>query len=272
MTKIILVIALAIAIVFGLKFWLSDGQNTTSAIRQENKSNDEMFSLSEGYDQPDDLTDITVNELREKGVEFIYQMLLKNQVRIEDLSAQIQELKSEIKKYKNREKIVKMVLSYVDLRDKIFTGKNFDVELKSFEALSTEDEILVTKITKLKPSLAHFPTPKDLQQDFAKLIPEMIVNKKLVGDESTIARIRSNILRLVVIRKIDEKDPQTIDSAIVRIEKSLKQESYQDALSAALALPQNYHEILKNFLVKLNAVLEVRQVDQEILNHLRTLG
>ena len=272
LTKIILLIALIGGGLVAIKLWRKGSEQT----KQEQGLDHDIIGLAEGYaDQGDqeDLSDLSVNELREKGAEFIYQMLLKNQLKIEDLGAQLQALKSEVLKYRSQEKLGRMILIYVDLREKIISEKVYNEEMKSFEILSASDEVLTAKIAKLKPLLLSFASQKKLEKNFAEIIPELIINKKnSVTNESLIAKIQRNISRLIVLRRIDEKNPQEIDAIVVRIEKLLKQENYSDALSAALSLPADYNPILKNFLDELHASLEVRQIDQEILNYLKSLN
>jgi flagellar biosynthesis component FlhA len=273
LTKFFVISALVICSLIALKYWKK--YSTIPAPIQAAQEH-ELIGLSDEYaaqENPDDLSDLTVNEIREKGAEFIYQTLLKNQIKIEDLYSQIQGLKGELAKYRSQEKIGKMIVAYVDLRDKMLAGKNYEQDLKNFETLSASDEVLMAKINKLKPALGLFATKENLAKNFADLIPEIILNKKNGSrPETLLEKVRRNISRLVVIRRIDEKNPQEVDAVVVRIEKFLKQESYQDALGAALSLDQSYHAILKNFLDELSAALEVQQIDQEILNYLKTIS
>jgi len=272
LTKIILLIALIGGGLVAIKLWRKDSEQT----KQEQGLDHDIIGLAEGYadqGEQEDLSDLSVNELREKGAEFIYQMLLKNQLKIEDLGAQLQALKSEVLKYRSQEKLGRMILIYVDLREKIISEKVYNEEMKSFEILSASDEVLTAKIAKLKPLLSNFASQKKLEKNFANIIPELIINKKnSVANESLVAKIQRNISRLVVLRRIDEKNPQEVDAIVVRIEKLLKQENYSDALSAALSLPADYNPILKNFLDELHSSLEVKQIDQEILNYLKSLN
>jgi hypothetical protein len=272
LTKIILLIALIGGGLVAVKLWQKGSEQT----KPEQGLDQEIIGLVEGYSdqsEQEDLSDLGINDLREKGAEFIYQMLLKNQLKIEDLSAQLQALKSEVLKYRSQEKLGKMILVYVDLREKILSEKVCSEEMKSFEILSASDEVLTAKIAKLKPLLLSFASQKKLEKNFAEIIPELIINKKnSVANESLIAKIQRNISRLIVLRRIDEKNPQEIDAIVVRIEKLLKQENYSDAFSAALSLPADYNPILKNFLDELHASLEVKQIDQEILNYLKSLN
>jgi hypothetical protein len=272
LVKIILPIALIGGGLVAVKLW----HKGSELPKQDQGLDQDIIGLVEGYSdqsEQEDLSDLGINDLREKGAEFIYQMLLKNQLKIEDLSTQLQALKSEVLKYRSQEKLGRMILIYVDLREKIISEKGYNEEMKSFEILSASDEVLTAKIAKLKPLLSSFASQKKLEKNFAEIIPELIINKKnSVTNESLIAKIQRNISRLIVLRRIDEKNPQEVDAVVVRIEKLLKQENYSDALSAALSLPADYNPILKNFLDELHSSLEVKQIDQEILNYLKSLN
>lgn len=271
--KIFILVTLVVLTLIAARYWQLRPSQTD---KSENSQESNVIDLSEEYlSQPDqdDLSEMTVNEMREKGAEFVYQTLLKNQIKIEDLYSQIHALRGELTKYRSQEKIAKIIVNYVDLRNKIFAGKNYTHELQSFEIIGSSDEVLVNKTSKLKSALTDFTTKEKLEHHFADLIPELILNKKIGNDSETLfQKVRRNISRLIVIRRIDEKNPQEIDAIIVRIEKMLKQENYQDALGAALSLDPNYHPILKEFLEELASALEIQQVDQEIMNYLKSLS
>jgi len=274
LTKIIFILALIIFSVAAFRYAKNHFKKSEQIVATQEQEaidlNDEGYLTPENHDA---LSDLTVNEMREKGTEFLYQTLLKNQIKIENLDTEIQNLKSDLAKYRSQEKISKMIVVYVDLRSKIFAGKNYTQEMRSFEILSAADQVLTTKINKLKPTLSLFVTKEKIQKTFADIIPELIFNKaQNISSETFLQKVRRNISRLVVIRRIDEKSPTEVDTTIRRIEKLLDQENYQEALSAALSLDQTYHNILKDFLDELSAALEVQQIDQEILNYLKSLS
>lgn len=279
LTKLVLVLSLIFFGYLGFKYLKI--QNAKKAAAQSGKFDNiesEIFDVSDEYknqssdDSGHDLSDITVNELKEKGSEFVYQMLLKNQVQIADLREQIQGLKSEIIKYKNQEKIGKMIFTYVDLRQKFLAAKPYEETLKSFEMLIVFDKNLQEKTAKLKPLLVHFSNQEKLSKEFANIIPELITTKNSDPNAGLAAKIRHNISKLIVIRKIDGKDVGDVDSIIVQIEKLLREENYQEALNSALSLDQKYHQILADFLSELGASVEVQKIDQEILNYLKSLS
>jgi hypothetical protein len=282
--KLLLLVSGIFFAYIGFKYWQVKKQQNPAEIAEKSESeksesekyddvNGEIFDLSATAANSDDLSDLTVNEMKEKGAEFIYRMLFKNQLQINHNKEQIQSLKNEILQYKNREKIARIIFSYIDFRQRIYDKKPYEQELQNFEMLASFDENLQNKITKLRLLLPNFLTRDELIQSFAALIPDIIVAKKNIDANSGfIARIRYNISRLVIIRKINEENADEVDKIIIRTEKFLRAENYQEALLSLLFLRQKYHQILKVFLDDLNVAAEVQKIDREILNYLKNLA
>lgn len=279
LTKIVITISLGFFAYFGFKYWQVQQAKKAAAKTEVEKFDNvesEIFDLSGDYQvpqgvDPHELPDITVNELREKGAEFIYQMLIKNQVQINDLREQINGLKAEILKYKNQEKLGKMIFSYVAFRENLLAGKPYAEDLKNFEMLVSFDENLQNKTSKLKTLLPNFRAPKEMSSEFSHLIPDLIATKTNDPDTGLLGKIRHNISRLVVIRKVGEEGGD-VDAIIAKTEKKLEEQNYQEALNLLLSLDQNYHAILVVFLTDLNNSIEVQKIDQEILNYLKNLS
>ena len=276
LTKLVVLLALVLFGYLGLTYWKASVVKRLQAQHEAQKFDNvesEIFDLSADHaaQKDENLADIGANELRERGAEFIYHMLLKNQTQIADLTTQIQEIKGELTKYKNQEKIGKMILTYVELRQEIFAGKSYDNALKSFELLVALDENLPSKVERLKSALPNFSNQEKLSKSFSSLIPDLITAKHINPNPTLLSKIRHNISKLVIIRKIDGKNNGEIDSIIFQTEKLLQEKNYQEALNTLLALDQNYHEIIANFLNDLSAAIEVQKIDQEILNYLKNL-
>lgn len=285
LVKVLIVTIICFFSYFGLKYFQIKEELRRNAKNDVGKYNDiqnEIFDLSEEYktdsseQDPNGLSDLSGNEIHEKDSDFVFRSLLKNQLQINDLKAQVQILSDEFLKYKNREKIVKIIFAYVELRQKIFSeneNKNYKESLKNFEMLvSLDDAKLQEFTTKLLPLLENFSTKKELVEKFDQIIPQLIVTNKIGKDDSLIAKIRYNIAKLIVIRRIDGENNGEIDASIVKIEKFLGQENYQEALNILLSLDPIYHNILADFLSSLNNALEIQKIDQEILSYLKTLG
>ncbi len=238
----------------------------------------EIFDLSIPADDSEngsgvhDFSDMAVNDLREKGAEFVYQMLLKNQVQISVLTKKIENLDEEIVKYKNQQRISRMILLYIDLRNEIFSKKPFEKTIENFELVAINDGVLTNKIATLKESAKKFSSQSELKNEFSQIIPKLIIAKKIDKEGGFWAKIKAKISQLIVIRKLNGTNPEEIDSRIVKIEKLLTEEKYQEALTELLSFEQKYHEITSEFLDHLSAAIEIRSIDNEILNHLKSLS
>ncbi len=234
----------------------------------------EIFDLAEDYKNGHDHTDseIALSAMQEKGAQFIYKMLLANQQQISDLKQQTEVLKAEFTKYKNHEKLSKMVLAYVAFRQDLYSGVAYEDALKNFEMLSISDQNLQDKITKLRTVLKDFSPSKEISAQFDDLIPEIISAKNVNDNGSFFSKVRQNISKLVIIRRIDGKNPEDVDGIVARVEKNLTEQNYQKALENMLLLDQKYHGIIARFLDKLNAVAEVKKIDNEIFSYLKSLN
>ncbi len=277
LVKIIILLAIIFFSYLGFKHWKSEFAKKVLAQQEVEKFDNvesEIFDLSADHSvtKDENLQSANIDELKEKGAEFIYKLLLKNQTQIADLNKQIQEVQSELIKYKNQEKIGKIIISYVELRQQIFAKKSYENSLKNFEILTSSDVVLSEKAAMLRQSLTNFSTQQELTASFSKLIPNLIIAKSNNSNQSFAAKIRRNISKMIVIRRIDGKGVNDVDAIIVKTEKLIKQENYQEAMNSLLLLDQNYHEIITDFLNNLNGAIEVQKIDQEILNHLKSLN
>lgn len=273
--KLVVIISLIVFGYFGVRFAKIENAKRAAAKSESKKlgdENDSIFDFEGDYKNQDIASDLSVNELKEKGAEFIYQMLLRNQAQLDEMRTQIQRLDSEILRNKSQERLGKMVLAYVNLRQKFFAGEVYQNQLRSFEVLASLDSNLSEKTEKLKILLPQFVAQKALSDNFSALIPSLIAAKNYDPDSSLLAKIRHNFSKLIVVRKIDGENLPTVDAMVVKIEKSLASESYQEALNAAVSLDSVYHGILKDFLEKLSVALEVKKIDSEIMNYLQNLS
>lgn len=277
LTKIIIIFAIILAGYFGLRYWKFKAIQRINSQTETSKFNSiesEIFDLSSDDKNHDDsfdeskLSDITLTELKEGGAEFIYQLLLKNQMQIGDLKTDIQNLKTEFAKYKSQEKAGKIIFTYVDLRQRFYAGQPFSETLKSLETLAVLDKNLQDKITLLKQDLEKFHGSKILLQNFTKLIPDLIAAKTNDPNSSLIKKIRHNLSKLVVIRKLD-LNTQSVDGIIRTTEEFLQNEDFVSALDSFILLEKSYQEISPEFLEALKSAASIQKIDQEILLYLR---
>lgn len=279
-TKLVILLSLAFFSYYAFKYWRSkliQGVEAKLKVEKFDNLESEIFDISDEYKSESkgrglvDLSDLTINEIKEKGAEFIYQILLKNQMQINDLSKQVQDLKKTFLQRSNQEKVGKLIFSYIDLREKFLTGKKFDEELKNFEMLTVFDKNLSEKTLRLQSLLTNFFDQKKLSQSFSSLIPELIATKNVNPNSGLIDKIRHNLSRMVIVRRIDDQNLSDLDGIIARTESLLNYKNYQEALNLLLSLDQKYHSILAKFLSDLNIAAEVMKLDDEILIHLKSL-
>lgn len=258
---------------FAFQFWKNESekkQNAKAEIGKIDNIDSEIFDLSD--DSDDGISsEIAINELKEKGAEFIYQTLLKHQMQIDELHKQIKNLQNDFAKYKSQERVAKTVFAYVDLRQAFLAGKSYDEEFKNFEMLSSFDSNLYAKTSKIKTILPKFHGEEKLVLSFQKLIPDIILNKNKTESSGIVEKIYSNISRLVIIRRTKETGGNDVDSVIVRTEKLLQEKKYREASTNLLLINESHQKILQNFLNDLDAAAQLQEVDSDIVNHLKSL-
>ncbi len=226
-----------------------------------NKSTEESTSQIEN---------LTVEKLQNGGAELIYKAIIYNQMKAREVDDKISELNRNFSSHKASEKIAKMILSYVRLRDRIYAQINYEKQIQTFEILILDDENLHKKFAIFKESLAIFKGYKDLQKKFESKIPELIALKDNKNDGDFLSKITFKLAKIVTIRKLDENN-QEIDGAIARIEKYLKNQNCQDSLAEIEFLEEKYSKALSDFKKRLKAVCKFEKIDQEIMFYLESL-
>lgn len=254
-------------------FIFNSEKSIKNSDNNNSSDNSEILTLSDEYkDQNSEAIDsLNLAELKEKGDEFIYQTLIKNQLQIEEINEKIRQLKNDFNKYKSQEKIAKITTSYISLREKIYAGSDYSEELKNFEVSVIFDDNLKNKSDRLRKNLDSFLNDEKINENFAKIIPNLITKKYQNLGNDLWSKIKYNLSKIIVIRKIDNEDVSTIDGAVLKIENLLRNKKYQEALDNLLLLDQSYHEIIKDFLDLLSVSIEVRKIDQDILNYIKNL-
>ncbi len=298
LAKILLIVILVFSGYYGFQLWkVKSAEKNTAKLKVEKYDNvdSEIFDLSQdakmedfgdefgddghfdeknhNHDKSGNLLDMTPDELEEKGSEFIYQTLLKNQIQINHLSEEIYSLREEIAVYKNRERIGQLVFAYIDLRQKIYGSEDYYEELRNFEILASFDENLERKISQIKSLIPLFIGQEKLIENFDNLIPQLIAAKTHDPEAGFVAKIRHNISKLVTIRKVGESsDKDSVDSTIVGIENALKLRDYDKAILLFDHFDEKHKKILTSFANDLKIAADLKKIDQEILNYLKGLS
>ena len=257
---------------------LKTKQNNQS-IKSESLEED-FFDISDEYKKSEnkkdeDLPDITATELQEKGVDFFYRVFLKNQVQINSLQQEIVSLRNEFTNYKNSEKSIQIIFSYIELREKLFKKNfldlNFQKSFENFDAITKNDNFLSERINKLKVLLSNIKTHEEILQMFEKLIPEIIATKKFEKKDSWLNNFRHYLAKIIVIRKIDDENLSDVDGIIRSTEQLLKKENYNEALDVFIKIDEKYSQISQDFMLTLKDSAEIQKIDQEIFSYLKNL-
>ena len=254
-------------------------KQSNQTIKSESLEGD-FFDISDEYKKSEnkkdeDLPDITATELQEKGVDFFYRVFLKNQIQINSLQQEIASLRSEFTNYKNSEKSIQIIFSYIELREKLFKKNFLDLDFQksfeNFDAITKNDNFLSERTNKLRASLSLVSTHREILQMFEKLIPEIIATKKFDKKDSWFNNFRHYLAKIIVIRKIDDENLSDVDGIIRSTEQLLKQENYNEALNVFIKIDEKYSQISQDFMSTLKNLAEIQKIDQEIFSYLKNL-
>ena len=246
------------------------------ATLDKNSKEDSILDISDEYraglENETTVHDLNISEIKEKGAEFVYQLLIKNQVQIEDINNQLRNFKGDFIKLKSREKINKLIINYVELREKLFNGEDCKSEIEGYDLLSVSDEFLQNKFVVIKEGYTLFSTQKKLMESFKVVTNQLIINENYNEKKASLfEKLRHNFNKLVVIRKVKNLNPDRLEGVINQIELALSQKNYQEALNKSLSLDKAYFPIIQKFLEELSIAIEIQSADKEIIKYLKSL-
>lgn len=253
---------------------INSSKNNSSKFIDQVKDG-EILDLDDEYKNQHETTinDLNIAEIKEKGAEFVYQLLIKNQVQIEDINNQIRQIKSDFIKLKNQEKFNKIVLNYINLREKLFLGEDCKSDIESFDLLTINDDFLVNKFSTIKQNYHNYITRETLLKNFDEISKILIVNENYNPDTADLLeKLRYNFRKLIIIRKTNVKDSSQLQSSIIIVENLLKSGKNSEALAKLLSLDKIYFPIIQRFLEELNSVIEIQNADQDIIKYLKSLN
>ena len=246
------------------------------ATLDKNSKEDSILDISDEYraglENETTVHDLNISEIKEKGAEFVYQLLIKNQVQIEDINNQLRNFKGDFIKLKSREKLNKLIVNYVELREKLFNGEECKSEIEGYDLLSVSDEFLQNKFVVIKEGYTLFSTQKKLMESFKAVTNQLIINENYNEKKASLfEKLRHNFNKLVVIRKVKNLNPDRLEGVINQIELALSQKNYQEALNKSLSLDKAYFPIIQKFLEELSIAIEIQSADKEIIKYLKSL-
>ena len=245
--------------------------------KSENDKVESILDISDDYkNDPENETtvhDLNISEIKEKGAEFVYQLLIKNQVQIEDINNQLRNFKADFIKLKSQEKLNKLIINYVELREKLFNGENCKTEIESYDLLSMNDEFLHNKFLVIKENQDLLLSHQKLIESFKSTALELIVNENYDKKQANLLeKLRHNFKKLVVVRKLNNHDPMQLEGLVNEAEIALYKKNYQGVLDKIISLDKSYFKIVQKFLEELSVMIETQNADKEILKYLKSLN
>ena len=270
--NIIVAIVIVVFIYFAYNFFLQSKNSKTHKTTQE----EDLFFLSEDAHKNVNLDELNFAEIKEKGPEFIYQLLVKNQVQIQDLYNKINDLNQELIKYQNRQQISKIAISYFELHQKIFNSNNVSYQdilqhITTLELLLAETPDLQGNIDIIKSALPNFINPNLLILNFQKIIPHFKMLQQNNIEPNFFDKIKINIAKFITFRRIKNAPENSIDYKINQLELAMKQQNYTLALQIFLPLNQPENQEITNFYYNLKAIQQIEKADLEIMRIIKNL-
>lgn len=273
--RAIIFVLTSLAIIYGTLFIKNKIYGDQTSTNIEKNEGDDLLELDPNTNNSIDIEEMKAGEISEKGSEFMYQLALKNQSQIDEIKTDLRNLQSDFAKYKNQDNVSKIVLSYVNFREKFFAKSDFKLELQNLEILGAQDVFLRKNFEDFKNLAPDFFSKEELIAEFSRLIPELIAIKSIKSQAnknlSFVENLRYFLAKLIVVRKINSKDLHEIDSVISMVEVNLKRQNYQEALNNLTLLEQKYFTLLHDFIEKLNVAIEAQKADESTLNYLKNL-
>jgi len=270
--NVVIAIVAVVFIYFAYSFFLQNKNSKPKKTIQE----EDLFFLSEDAHKNINLDELNFAEIKEKGPEFIYQLLVKNQVQIQDLYNKINDLNQELIKYQNRQQISKIAISYFELHQKIFnninsTYQDISQHINTLELLLTENPDLQGNVDIIKSALPNFINQNLLLVNLQKIIPHFKSLQQKDIEPNFFDKIKINIAKFITFRKIKNATENSIDYKINQLELAIKQQNYNLALQIFLPLNQPENPEMTNFYNNLKAIQQIEKADIEIMKIIKNL-
>ncbi len=214
--------------------------------------------------------DLTIEDLKNDD-DFLYQVLIQNQLDLRRLSSQMKILEIELAKFKSQAKLQKMIMTYVNLRELIFAGKPHKDKMQSFRLLAVGNKPLMDEVRELEDLAKDFKSFEELEKELAKSSRTLIALKKHDPNAGFFEKIRFNIAKIITVRKLDEKS-QDVDGVIYRLQNALKEKDCDLALEEVEAMDEKYQEEIIVFKGDLQNSCKLRKIDDEIMLYLENLS
>ena len=214
--------------------------------------------------------DLTVEDLKGDD-DFLYQVLIQNQLDLRKITSHMKLLEFELAKFKSQAKLQKLIMTYVNLRELIFTGKSHKNEMQSLRLLSIGNKVLTDEVRSLQENVQNFKNFDELNNELLEVSKTLIAMKENDPQGGFLDKLRFNVAKIITVRKLDSKNGE-VDGVIYRLEIALKDKDCSEALNEVEKFDDKYFDAIEGFKINLKNSCKLRQIDDDIMLYLENLS
>jgi len=216
---------------------------------------------------------VSVND--EYSSKDLYASIIRQQLQLDILQEKFMSLKIELGKIRNQDKLSKIIISFVEVKDCLEAQKNCTQQLEKLIILAKTDPDLTQRISDLQEVLKTSPkNSNQLSEQFHSLIPSLMAIKYGNSNgESFFGKIKRNISELIVIRRVDGivgNSSENIDFVIVETERLIESEKYHLAISLLSNQEEKYRLVLENMIIDLQNADYLDKILKDIFDYLKS--
>ncbi len=141
--------------------------------------------------------DLTVEDLKGDD-DFLYQVLIQNQLDLRKITSHMKLLEFELAKFKSQAKLQKLIMTYVNLRELIFTGKSYKNEMQSLRLLSIGNKVLTDEVRSLQENVQNFKNFDELNDELLKISKTLIAMKENDPQGGFLDKLRFNVAKIII--------------------------------------------------------------------------
>jgi hypothetical protein len=206
-----------------------------------------------------------------------YAALSYLQLQIKELQDKYDRLNKEVEKAKNPDKLSKIIISFVEMRNCIEARESCSEQLQKLEILSQSDLGLSAKIDALKLVLKDKPkSQEELKIQLNALIPNLMLKKPEIDEPlGLFENVKYHLHKFIVIRRVDGiagNESENIDRVIFEVKKLINDKKYFKAAEILSNLPQGYQQVSNDMIKELKNAAELDRISNEIFSYLKLMG
>jgi hypothetical protein len=166
-----------------------------------------------------------------------------------------------------------LIVSIVDLKRMVNDGKAFSQEIDNIEFMANGNSVILISLDKLKPYSKGIKTEKYLQDQFSKLINEVVQESRKPADDARwIDKVTYNLTKNIIIRKVDNsRNPSSLENVIINAESYINDGDYKDAIYELKKLNEKEREFFNQWVVDAAEYVYVNSVLDGLMNYMRDL-